>query len=56
MRNRAISTAEKAERCRESLKSNISKYGTPTDEMKNILRKHMTDKDTFNGLCEIPQQ
>ena len=47
-----MSTTEKAEQYRESLKSNISKYGTRTDEMKNILRDYVTDKDTLNGLCE----
>ena len=45
-------TMTKAEQYRESLKSNISKYGTPTDEMENILRDYATDKDTLNGLCE----
>lgn len=47
-----MTTTEKAEQYRESLKSNISKYGTPTDEMENILRDYVTDKDTLNGLCE----
>ena len=47
-----MTTTEKAEQCRESLKSNISKYGTPIDEMENILRGYATDKDTLNGLCE----